>query len=74
MKKLTLSSLVASALFVLTGCSSIGNVPEGMSPEETKKAFNELPLEKQIEHVNGAPIPQAEKDKKIAELKAKAGK
>lgn len=74
MTKFNSITILILATCFIAGCNSVGNVPEGMSPEETKKAFAELPLEKQIEHVNGAPIPQAEKDKQIAELKAKAGK
>lgn len=70
--KLLLS--IVSSLLILTGCNNIGNAPEGMSPDEANKAIKALPIEKQIELIKSAPIPQSEKDKKIAELQAQQGK
>ncbi|MBI1335216.1 MAG: hypothetical protein GC165_20315 [Armatimonadetes bacterium] len=57
---------------VMTGCS-IGNAPQALSPEETRDAVAKLPPQQQIDYINRSPMSAAEKEKRIAEIKAKAG-
>jgi len=58
--------------FAIAGCS-VGDAPKGLSAEETRAAVDALPPDKQIDYINRSPIPQAEKEKRIADIKAKAG-
>ena len=70
-KKSMLVSLAAGVLG-LAGCS-IGDAPQGLSPAETRAAVAALPPLKQIEYINRSPLPQKEKEKRIAEIKAANG-
>ena len=54
------------------GCN-IGNAPEPMSGTDVKSAVEQLPPEKQIEWYQRSPMPPAEKQAKINEIKKKAG-
>ncbi|MBS1726384.1 MAG: hypothetical protein JST51_06650 [Armatimonadetes bacterium] len=54
------------------GCS-MGNAPQALSPQETRDAVAKLPPQQQIDYINRSPMSAAEKEKRIAEIKAKAG-
>jgi predicted small lipoprotein YifL len=70
--KNTLKSLSVLALLVgLVGCSSMGNAPAGMSEEEAKKNFESQTPERQIEMINGSPMPPAQKVQRIKEIREK---
>ena len=71
MKKLSIGVAVA-ALFVVSGCNA-GMSPAG-SDEAAQKEFEAKTPEQQIEMINHSPLPKAEKDKRIAEIKAKGAK
>lgn len=68
--KLGIGLIVVSGLLV--GCS-VGDAPAAMTPEETKEAVAKLPPKEQIDYINRSPLPAAEKEKRIADIKAKAG-
>ena len=61
-------------LFALAcfGCN-IGNAPTPMEASEVQGAVDKLPPQDQIRYIQNSPLPQAEKDKRIAEIKAKHG-
>lgn len=71
LKNTFLAAALASAL-VVGGCS-IGNAPEPMSEGDVKAALDKATPEQQIDWVNRSPMPPAEKQRRIAEIKAKAG-
>ena len=59
---------------VLSGAAcNIGNAPEPMAPEDVKAAVEKLSPEQQIEWVNRSPMPAAEKQRRIDEIKQKTG-
>jgi hypothetical protein len=72
MKRIWIFSGVLAAGFAATGCN-IGNAPEPMSGDEARAAVEKLSPEQQIEWINRSPMPPAEKQKKIDEIKAKHG-
>lgn len=51
----------------------MGSAPEPMSESELKSAVEKLPPQDQINYINSSPMPKELKEKKIAEIKAKAG-
>ena len=65
--------ILALAIGIAAAGCDTGEAPKGLSPAETEAAVNALPPEKQIEYINRSPMPAAAKEKKIAEIKAKAG-
>jgi hypothetical protein len=56
----------------IAGCN-IGNAPEPMSEAELKKAVENAKPEDQIAWIQRSPMPTAEKEAKIAEIKEKHG-
>lgn len=60
------------AILVCFGCN-VGSAPEPMSESELKSAVEKLPPQDQINYINSSPMPKELKEKKIAEIKAKAG-
>lgn len=70
MKKITLLALIG---VTVVGCS-VGSAPETLTPEQTREAVKKLPIDQQIDYINRSPLSQAEKEQKIAALKAGAGK
>lgn len=55
------------------GCSSIGNAPSGMSEDEAKDWINSQPPEEQIRMIQSSPMPPADKEKRIKEIRDKHG-
>jgi len=55
---------------VLSGCS-MGMQPEGPNVEALKKKEDSLPPDQQISMIEHAPMPEAQKAQKIAEIKTK---
>ncbi|MBC8064636.1 MAG: hypothetical protein H7Y17_07385 [Chlorobia bacterium] len=68
-KNLWIASL---AVLACIGCN-VGNAPEPMSEAELKSAVDKLPPQDQINYINSSPMPKDVKEKRIAEIKAKAG-
>ena len=64
--------LVSATSIVLAGCNA-GAAPETMKPEDVKSAVDKATPEQQIDWYKRSPLPEAEKNKKIAEIKEKAG-
>jgi len=56
----------------LSGCN-VGNAPAPMSDNEVKNAIDNMSPEQHIHFIEGSPLPKEEKEKQIAEIKAKAG-
>lgn len=56
----------------LSGCS-LGMAPAGMSREEARQALDNLSPQDKIRYYASSPMPQAEKQKKYAEIEAKYG-
>jgi hypothetical protein len=56
----------------ISGCN-VGNAPEPMSETEVRQAVDNAKPEDQISWIQRSPMPAAEKEKKIAEIKAKHG-
>jgi len=56
----------------LSGCN-VGSAPAPMGDDEVKDAINKMSPEQHIHFIEGSPLPKEEKDKQIAEIKAKAG-
>jgi len=69
---LTLAAALAATAGILAGCNS-GMGPQGLSEAEAKKAIEDLPPADRIKFIESSPMPDAEKKKKIAEIKAQAG-
>jgi hypothetical protein len=57
---------------ILAGCS-MGMQPTGSTVDQIKAKEAAMPPDQQISMIEHSPIPPAEKAKKIAEIKAKAG-
>jgi hypothetical protein len=53
------------------GCSSMGNAPESASNEEFRANFEKSSPQEQINVIQASPMPAADKEKKIAEIRAK---
>lgn len=53
------------------GCSNIGNAPSGLSEDEAKDWVNSLPPEEQIKMIQSSPMPGADKEKRIKEIREK---
>lgn len=60
------------ACLAIAGCN-IGMQPEGPSLDQVKAKEASLPPDQQIALLKTAPMPSAEKEAKIAEIKAKYG-
>lgn len=56
----------------LAGCN-VGSVPAGMSENDAKNAIEKMSPEDKIKFYAGSPMPQAEKEKKYAEIEAATG-
>ena len=65
-------TIAIAALAMLSGCN-VGMAPAGMSREEARDALSKLPPQDQIRYYATGPMPQAEKEKKYAEIEAKYG-
>ena len=74
MKAGILAALVIVLGGVLAGCDSIGNAPTGPDQAQVKRNFDALPVDQKIQFLENSPIPKAQKEKQIAELKAQQGK
>lgn len=72
MNKLACLAVFAVA-FGLVACDNIGNAPAGMSKDDVNAAVNKMTPEQKIKFYQSSPMPQAEKEKKIAEIKKEAG-
>jgi len=68
--KLAYALVGVLAVGVLSGCST-GMQPEGPSADDLKKKEAAMPPDQQIAMIQNSPMPKAQKDQKIAELKAK---
>lgn len=71
-KAIGVAALLLATSLTLIGCDNVGNAVEG-SADAAKKEFDGMPPEKQIEQLNYAPIPPAEKEKRIQEIEKKYG-
>lgn len=56
----------------LAGCS-VGDAPAPMSDNDVKNAIDKMSPEQHIRFIEGSPLPKEEKERQIAEIKAKAG-
>jgi hypothetical protein len=72
MKKKRFSLAILPLAFLLIGCN-VGNAPAGMSNEEARSALDKLSPEEKIRYYQSSPMPQAEKEKKYAEIEQKYG-
>src|SRR5579862_5824236 len=70
-KRSILLAMVLCPLFQ-AGCS-FGDAPRGLTPEETRAAVAALPPQQQIDYLNRSPLPPAEKQRRIADIKAQHG-
>lgn len=68
-KKLWIASLAA---IICVGCG-VGNAPAPMDEDQLKAAVEKMPAQDQINYINSSPMPKEMKEKRIAEIKAKAG-
>ncbi|RYG30353.1 hypothetical protein EON81_25070 [bacterium] len=64
--------IVGLLVVVCTGCS-VGNAPEPMSEAQLADSVSKLKPQDQINYIRVMPIPQAEKDRRIAEIEQKFG-
>lgn len=67
-------SIIVASLglaFGLQGCSNIGNAPEPMTADQVNKQVGEAKPEDQIAYWQSSPLPAAEKQKKIDEIRQK---
>jgi hypothetical protein len=66
--------LVAITILSITvaGCN-MGKVPQGMTQNDAKNAIEKMTPEQKIKFYASSPMPQAEKEKKYAEIEAKTG-
>ena len=60
------------AAIVIPGCSA-GMAPQGPSREEAQKNFESMDPQHQIAVIQHSPLPDAEKQKRIAALQQKMG-
>lgn len=58
-------------LFGIQGCGNIGNAPEPMTADQVNKTVSEAKPEDQIAYWQSSPLPAAEKQKKIDEIRQK---
>jgi len=73
-KRFKLGAAVLCFTAVLaSGCSNIGNAPQGPDPAQVQAEFSKQDPQKQIQGIQYAPIPAAEKEKKIEEIEKKYG-
>ncbi len=72
MQKTIISLMICVIAMMLVGCG-IGDAPAPMEPNEVQSAVSKLPDDQQIAYIKNSPMPQAEKDRRIAEIKAKSG-
>jgi hypothetical protein len=70
--QIKLATFAFSAVVAAAGCG-IGNAPEPMSASDVKDQVDQLPVEQQIEWIQRSPLPPEEKQKRIDEIRAKAG-
>jgi hypothetical protein len=56
----------------IIGCNA-GMAPEGMTEQDAKSAIENMKPEDKIRAIAGSPMPQAEKDKKYAEIEQQSG-
>jgi hypothetical protein len=68
--KLAFAIVAVATVGALYGCNS-GMQPEGPSVAEIKNKEAALPPDQQITMIQNSPMPKAQKDQKIAELKKK---
>lgn len=73
MTKRIFTFAAATVAAVLLGGCNIGNAPEPMAASEVKKEVEKLTPDQQIDWYNRSPMPPAEKQKKIAEIREKYG-
>ncbi|MGV3616024.1 MAG: hypothetical protein ACO1SV_11880 [Fimbriimonas sp.] len=66
------SLIVLVAAAMLSGCS-MGDAPAGMTEADAKAAVDALPPDQKIKAIESSPMPEADKRKRIAEIKAAAG-
>ncbi|AIE85616.1 hypothetical protein [Fimbriimonas ginsengisoli] len=67
--------LLITALIVagaLAGCKG-GSAPDTMSADQTTSALDKMKPEDQIKYYANSPMPEAQKEKKYAEIEAKTG-
>lgn len=65
--------LIAAMSFPLVGCQTDSTPPEVVSEADVNKQVESLSPQAQIDYLNRSPMPPAEKQKKIEEIKKKAG-
>jgi len=73
METLKFTTILAVLLFATVGCSNIGNAPAGQSADEAKAAFEAKSAEEKIKVLQASPMAPAEKERRINEIKQKAG-
>lgn len=72
--KSQLIGLVCLCVLALGGCVGDGTgVSQGMSEQDAKSAIDKMKPEDKIRAINSSPMPQAEKDKKFAEIEQETG-
>ncbi len=75
----TLISMKPTVLFLLVCClgvagCNVGMAPEGPTGAALKAKFDSLPIDKKIQLIQSGPGSAADKEKRIADLKAQGGK
>lgn len=64
--------IASVAMLLCVGCN-VGNAPAPMDEDQLKAAVEKLSPQDQINYINSSPMPKELKEKRIAEIKAKAG-
>lgn len=73
MKSLSFSILVVGISSLWLGGCNAGSAPEPMSESQLQDTVSKLAPKDQINYIRSTPMPQAEKDRRIAEIEAKTG-
>lgn len=66
------TSILVLGIFI-AGCSNVGNAPAGQSADEAKAAFESQSPQDKIKTINASPMQPEEKQRRINEIKSKAG-
>ena len=57
---------------MLAGCN-VGMEAQGPSAKEAQEQISKLPPEQQIDLLRHSPLPRAEQDRRVADIRAKYG-